>query len=69
MKVILALLIATFVFAPAFSQSLYSYRDQDGKLVITDKPVRSKKLKLVKTFTPKHIREKEKAREKSVAED
>lgn len=56
--VICAILIAAAI-GPAFGQKLYSYRDKDGNLVITDRPIDSKAHKLVDTYTPEHLKKKD----------
>ncbi|CAM2068239.1 Lytic transglycosylase domain-containing protein [Sulfidibacter corallicola] len=58
-------LTAFLVLQPsAFAQKLYAYKNADGRLVITDKPVeksKKRKYKLVDTFVPKTVRAKEAA--------
>lgn len=59
MRLVVCLILIAVVSGPAFSQKLYSYRDRDGNLVITDRPIKSKKHKLIDTYTPDHLKEKE----------
>ena len=50
---IIALIAATLFAATSLHAQLYSYRNEDGKLVITDRPIRKDGYKLVKTYIPK----------------
>ena len=64
----LMLFLILFAAHPLLAQKLYSYRDANGRLVITDKPVVNpdkKDLKLVKTYEPLPERERMGTRNRS----
>lgn len=64
MKRLAASILLLLAVLPSLGQKLYSYKDKNGRLVITDKPVRNEDHKLVDTF----VSEEEKARQRAAAE-
>ena len=64
------LVLALFLIAgtaPVWAQ-LYSYRNKEGKLVITDRPIDSKEYKLVDTYIPKRVREQREEQAEALAQ-
>lgn len=66
MSKVLIFLLTVLVAFPASAQ-LYSYRNQAGKLVITDRPIKSADHKLVDTYIPKDVLERRKRMEEDEA--
>ena len=63
MRKLIAVSMLLVLACPVFAQ-FYSYRDADGKLHITDKPIKKKGYKLVKEYLPPSMREARKAQKK-----